>query len=293
MEQRTEEWHNARKGMITGSAVGAILGCSPFVTPDDVMRRMVREYHGAEPEFVGNVATEYGTFHESGAIFEFTMETGLTVEPCGFFVHPDHDWLGASPDGLLPGGGLIEVKCPYGKAKKQQPVFKPLDEQEHYKLQIIVQMACAGVDWAYFYQWAPGGTAPIETVYFADYKEQFDNLIVPALHGFYERYLTEREVPGEHLEEKRVEISTMAASKLVAEYQELGDAIDRANERKKDIMADLIKMSKGRNADVCGHLLTKVERAGSVSYAKALKKYAPDADLEPFRGKPTEFWKLS
>lgn len=47
MEQRSEEWFEARKNRITASAVGAILGNAPYATRDDVMRRMVREYHGA------------------------------------------------------------------------------------------------------------------------------------------------------------------------------------------------------------------------------------------------------
>jgi len=57
MEQRSPQWFKAREGRVTGSSVGAILGLSPFMAPDDVMRRMVREYHGAEAEFQGNSAT--------------------------------------------------------------------------------------------------------------------------------------------------------------------------------------------------------------------------------------------
>ena len=55
MIQRTPAWYAARKGRVTGSSVGSILGLNPWATSDDVMRRMVREYHGAESEFKGNV----------------------------------------------------------------------------------------------------------------------------------------------------------------------------------------------------------------------------------------------
>jgi hypothetical protein len=43
----------------------------------------------------------------------------LTVQECGFFVHPQKEWLGASPDGVVldptynPSDGLLEIKCPY------------------------------------------------------------------------------------------------------------------------------------------------------------------------------------
>ena len=62
--QRSKEWFEKRKGLITGSSVGAILGVNPWRTPADVMRSMVREYHGAESEFKGNIATEYGTLKQ-------------------------------------------------------------------------------------------------------------------------------------------------------------------------------------------------------------------------------------
>lgn len=294
MQQQTPEWYEARKGRITASSVGAIMGVSPLATPADVMRRMVREYHGAESEFTGNVATEYGNFHEAGAAAEFEMETGLKVEPCGFYVHPTYNWLDASPDGLVGDNAIIEIKCPYGQAKKDKPEFKTLDEQQHYKLQILTQLACSGRTTGIFYQWAPNGTAPIENLFYIDWSYYFETEVIPVLWEFYKQYLIERELPNaeKHLEDKRLEITSMDAVKLTEEYFELTDAIDRANERKKDILNKLVETSKGRNADINGHLLTKVERAGSVSYAKAIAAYAPDADLEPFRGKPSHYWRF-
>ena len=80
MEQRSEKWFSVRKGRVTGSSVGAILGHSPWASPDDVMRRMVREWHGAPSEFEGNIATQWGSSNENGAVQEYAMETNNTVE---------------------------------------------------------------------------------------------------------------------------------------------------------------------------------------------------------------------
>ena len=85
MKQRTKEWFYARRGRITASNVGAILGLSPFMKPDDVMRNMVRDYHNAEREFKGNVATEYGTFHENMAKIDYEMEMETKIEESGFY----------------------------------------------------------------------------------------------------------------------------------------------------------------------------------------------------------------
>ena len=85
MEQRSEEWFNIRKGRVTGSAVGAILGIAPFAKQADILRRMVRDWHKQPSEFIGNIATEWGTVNEAGALIEYEMVTGNKVEACAFY----------------------------------------------------------------------------------------------------------------------------------------------------------------------------------------------------------------
>src|SRR5690554_2942338 len=159
MEQRSEEWFKARKGKLTGPNVGAALGLNPWKTPEDLIRQMVREYHGAELEFTGNVATEYGQLHEPLAVMDYTAKTGNIVDECGFFVHPEHDWLGASPAGLVDDDGLLEIKCPCGLRimKGAELVFKPAEDQPHYYAQMQIEMACAGRSTVDFYQWSKHG----------------------------------------------------------------------------------------------------------------------------------------
>ena len=287
MQQYTSTWWAARKGRITGSAVGAILGLSPFMTRDDVLRRMVREFHGADAEFVGNVATEYGTFHEAGARVEYEMETGRKVIECGFFT--EGDWLGASPDGLVNDDGLIEIKCPYGQRDKNPPEFKSINDQLHYYMQIQIQLYCSRREWCDFFQWSQHGTM-LERVYI---NETVLDQCLPSLKEFHELYL--REINNKkHLEPKRQHIDTPHIAMLLAEYDELGETIDHAQARKKDVLNELVKISNESNSELCdGRLLTKVDKQGSISYAKALKEIAPDADLEKWRGSPTSFWKLT
>ena len=110
MEQRSPEWYAAREGRVTASEVGAILGLAPYATRNDIMRRKVREHHGAPSEFQGNIATEYGTNHEDGAIIDFQMETGLAVDKVGFITK--EDCAGCSPDGLVGDDAGFECKCP-------------------------------------------------------------------------------------------------------------------------------------------------------------------------------------
>ena len=116
--------------------------------------------------------------------------------------------------------------------------------------------------------------------------------IVPQLRDFYEEYLTAIERPDDYLEEKRMVIDTPRAMQMVAEYDDLLTAIEKAEERKKELLQAMVDMAKGKNAVFAGRKLTKTERQGSISYAQAIKVLAPGANLEPWRGKPSSFWSL-
>lgn len=286
IDQRSPEWFAARRGRITASSVGAILGNAPFATRADVMRRMVREWHGAEPEFTGNIATEYGNNNEAGALVEYTMETANKVQAVGFITA--EDWAGASPDGFIGEDGGLEVKCPFGLRKDESPQFKTILEQPHYHDQVQFSLWVTGRKFWHFFQWHPNATN-LECV--LPCKEwQAENL--PKLRQFYAEYLHERMTPDEYLLPKRVEIDTIAAAKMVAEWDQLTEAIERAQERRSDLLADIVQMAGNKDAMFGGRKLTKTTRAGAVSYAKALKAIAPNADLEPYRGKPSEYWGL-
>lgn len=283
-QQNTPEWQSQRKGRVTGSVAGAILGVAPYMTREQVLRMMVRQYHNAPSEFVTNPAIEWGNANEETAKRLFEFESGLSVIDTGF--HTYEDWLGASPDGLIGDKHVFEVKCPFGIRK--QGVFKTLREQPHYYAQVQLEMLCAGRKKAWFAQWTPWG----------QYKEEVKqdqnwlDTALPELRQFYAFYLSEMDNP-EHLAPIRVEINTKEAQHLIAEYDEMREAKDRAEERIKEIMERFRELSNGKDALIDGRKFTRVEKEGAVSYAKAIKEIMPAADLEPYRGKPTEYWKLT
>ena len=286
MEQRTPEWHSARRGRITASAVGGILGHAPYATRDDVMRRMVREYHGAEAEMSSNIATDYGTINEDGALIDYRLETGNDVDLVGF-IEKD-EWAGCSPDGLIGDNGGLEIKCPFGKRKDAVPQFKFLADQPHYYDQVQFSLWVTGREWWHFFQWAPGGTL-LEYVE-PDQAWRDENL--PKLRQFHAEYLDAIKAPDEHLKPRRVQIDTAKAALMLQEWDDLAEAIERAEARKKALMEEFVLMAGNGNAEICGRKLTLVQKDGAISYAKAVKELAPDADLEKWRGKPVQYWKL-
>lgn len=283
-EQRSPEWFAQRKGRVTGSRVGAILGINPWQTREDVMRTMVREYHKAPSEFEGNIATGYGNAHEDEAILDFELDTGLTVEETGFHIY--EDWAGASPDGLIQEDAILEVKCPYGLRNGGE--FKSAEDQQHYFAQIQWEMMCTGRSKAYFFQWSRHGHK-LEVI---DKDNEFLREACGVARQFYAEYLSELDNP-EHLEPLRKEVNTDAVKLLLDEYDQLKDAMELAKERQKEVLGELVTAAQDNNAIMWGRKLTKVEKQGSISYARAIKDLCPDADLSKYRGKKSEYWKLS
>jgi len=285
VEQRSPEWFQMRKGRVTGSNVAAILGDDPYRTADDILRAMVRDYHGAESEFPDNPAMAWGRANEATAIGLFELETGLTVEKCGFFQY--EDWLGASPDGeIISEDAVLENKCPYGIRNKPAPVpFKPL-LQTHYYGQVNIEALCANRSMIYFNQWTPNGT-----VY--EFRKRDDDWLsenLPRLRTFYDLYLSELDNP-EHLAPKRAEINTPRLAQLIAEYQDMQEAEDRAKERKAEIMEAFEEASGGVDALLCGHKFTKVNKS-SIAYGKAIKDLLPKADMKPYTSY-SNYWKFT
>ncbi len=288
--QRSKEWFKKRKGMITGSSVGAILGLNTWRTKADVMRAMVREYHGAESEFTGNIATEYGTINEVHAQADFELEHGVDVVETGFVISEENEWLGASPDGLVNNDAVLEIKCPFGLRDNEKPVFKTAQEQMHYYAQMQIEMHCTGREKCYFYQWNPYGSKLeillINKVWLAG--------AIPELYKFYLDYLKERELPkaNEHLGDPVPSVSKKA---LADEYNDAKECLELAKIRLENAKNELIDIAKanGNKCIISGLKVSEIERKGSVSYAKVVKDLGITKDvLDKYTGKPTKYWSV-
>lgn len=297
MEQRTQHWFEQRKLRITGSRVGAILGLSPWQSQRDVLRAIVREYHGAESEFAGNPATDHGVQNEQRAMLAFMRETGLHVEKCGFFHYGDR--MGASPDGIASDGSVVEVKVPFGL--RNGGTFKALADQPHYAAQLQLEMLSAGAQHGYFAQYiAPKGDPLAEgyvpeqiSIERVEADPSWLDKNLAAIDAFYGLLMAELDNP-EHLEALRVVVDAPDAAAILAEIDAVRDRQKADAAREKELLAELVAMAEGKNAEVHGRKLTLVKRSGSISYHKVVEDMLPNCgDLERYRGKPSESWRLT
>jgi hypothetical protein len=120
--------------------------------------------------------------------------------------------------------------------------------------------------------------------------EAFITNAMKELRAFYEAYLIEVTKPERHLAPKRAEFD---APQIIAEYDDTIEAIKLYEERKKELLDKLVEIAGGRDAIFGTRKLTMTKRDGAIPYAKVVKEHLPDLDLEPYRGKPVEYWMLS
>ncbi|MBA0748441.1 hypothetical protein Gogos_005256 [Gossypium gossypioides] len=122
--QRSDEWFALRRNKLTTSTFTTALG---FWKGKRRSKLWHEKVFAAETQVLKSsirCAMEWGVLNEVTAIERYKSITGHEVSSLGFAIHSKEkfDWLGASPDGLLgcfPGGGIMEVKCPYNKGKPQ------------------------------------------------------------------------------------------------------------------------------------------------------------------------------
>lgn len=107
LKQRTEEWFAARKTMITASEAASVLDCNIYQSGYDLLLKKLYQDNEISQE-----ATEWGNMFEPIAIQFYEFVKKESVLSMGLVSHSIYKWLGASPDGLLLSGKILEIKCP-------------------------------------------------------------------------------------------------------------------------------------------------------------------------------------
>lgn len=129
IEQRSEEWFAARAGKITASRMPEVLAerergefksgprkgqakPQPKALTDYAYQLAAERLTGLPRKQVRASALTWGREVEPAALAAYQAETGVIVEPCGFYLHPEYDFIGASPDFLIGSAGGGEIKSP-------------------------------------------------------------------------------------------------------------------------------------------------------------------------------------
>lgn len=135
IEQGSDEWHQQRKGKLTGTVLKNIMG-TPKARQEAIYEMIAdRLTVGIESETSFENAMDRGTRLEPDAITMFEFETGLKVDRTGFCEDETNPLIANSPDGLIGEDEAIEVKCLGGKNHVKMWLTNEIPDD--YKWQVI------------------------------------------------------------------------------------------------------------------------------------------------------------
>lgn len=115
IEQHTEEWYSARRGIPTAS------GFSKIVTSKGEPSKQAKKYMyqlagervaGSSEEGFKSLYMNRGNEVEAEARAYYELITGNTVKQVGVVYKNDEKLFSCSPDGLVADEGGIQIKCP-------------------------------------------------------------------------------------------------------------------------------------------------------------------------------------
>mgnify|MGYP001185856530 FL=1 len=148
-EQRSKEWYELRRGMLTASSLACALGEDHFKSRDElILEKAIDE----EKPFIPNPITEWGVKYEEIATKFYESLNNVKIIEFGLIPHPHFNIFGASPDGICSNdsppeyiGRMLEIKCP-PKRKFTKTVPK------HYWYQMQGQLECCDLEECDFLQ---------------------------------------------------------------------------------------------------------------------------------------------
>ena len=156
--QGTVEWLKERCGCLTASRMAEAMDFLKGGKESEKRRKLKIEIIAERmtdimvSRFV-NDAMQWGIETEPAARARYEEVTGTLASLCGFALHGDIPFFGASPDGLIDDYGLLEVKCPTTTTYTEWLTGGVVPEQ--HKPQMLAQLAVTGRKWCDFFAFDP------------------------------------------------------------------------------------------------------------------------------------------
>jgi len=169
LEQGSESWHAARRGIITASVVGQFITAKTIKpASNDTSRAMTAQLVAeritgyTEPTFV-NADMERGNFSEALARDIYSENCSPVVE-VGFMVREvGGHRVGYSPDGTVGTQGLIEVKNP--RQKKHLATILAAEMPLEHMAQVQCGLLISGREWLDFISYSGGMPLFVERIF--------------------------------------------------------------------------------------------------------------------------------
>lgn len=240
-----DEWLSLRKG-IGSSDIATLMGCNKYSTP----YQLWLEKKGLSPKKEENIYMKMGHLLEPVVASLWEEETGNRIkdgtEEEYLYVHPEYDFLRASPDRefTLAGGSDGILEC-----KTTQQVVTPEELPEYWFCQVQYQMGIAQIDYCNVAWLTQGHQFGYVEILF---NQELYQQMVEVAKGFWNKNILGNEEPVlatandvvlkyRNSTSKSIE----ASSRLLDLYSQLKEVQQQEKEleTRKSIIADEIKLA--------------------------------------------------
>ena len=155
-QAKNPKWFEARKGRLTASRFYDICHTrNKFKMRNKIKLNHLEDKSGI-PAIAYGMDMEPYVFDRLKDYFEEVEHS--TVTECGLFIHPTHQFLAATPDGLIGDNTVLEIKCPYSiidsdtlpsyLTQEHDTDLYQLDKSHRYYYQIQGELMCTGRKYA-------------------------------------------------------------------------------------------------------------------------------------------------
>lgn len=168
-EQRSDEWYEARCGIVTASVVGELITPSKLEPASNETSRgrtavLVAERITGVVDPTWKSADMFRGMYEEPAAIEAYSEHHAPVETVGFMVEDQWGFpIGFSPDGLVGDDGIVEVKCP--RSKGQLRTILANEVPSEHIAQIQAGLLVSGRQWCDFVSFHGGMPLYVKRVF--------------------------------------------------------------------------------------------------------------------------------
>ena len=168
IDQGSDEWYQARAGIVTASAMRSLVTGNGKVADNDTSRGLIRTLAteriiGKPGETFSSRMMDRGTALEPWARSLYAKHYA-PVEEVGFIRLDADDYaLGFSPDGMVEHDGLLEIKSP--GPKEHLRTIEADAVPSVYIWQVQVGLFVTGRSWLDFLSFCPGMDLYIKRVY--------------------------------------------------------------------------------------------------------------------------------
>jgi hypothetical protein len=197
VQQGSPDWLLMRKGRITMSNLGKIVGHAPYANYEPEELAMILKGEKKEeftPEAIARM--KIGNDYEDKIRKHLAKVLGVEIKETGFAIWKKNNNFGASLDGVIDDETGVEIKCPakmYGPIKKYMQKSNPdPDDISHIWLsqydQIIGNGVITGRKYMIFCVYAHEEKSFFYQKVKVDY-DYWNNFLYPTALNFFEKYM--------------------------------------------------------------------------------------------------------